>query len=225
METRYLGMESPKEIDTILQNERQRRAFLTNRAELEDLLMVYEPTEAFSIHSQRDMKSARDPKSFRSYLEKSGAPIIETDRGGGMFWHGPGQVCLAPLVDLERIRFNLTDYSDILEETCIKTLEYFGVNVLRNHYMPGSQGAWVQDAKGVKKKIAFFGYSFSRGMAIHGCAINVCPDLYPFSLIDPCNLPGVEVTSMETVLFRKLSVEEVGKIAAEIFIKLFYMVR
>lgn len=224
MKIHRLARADPKEVDLFLQSERERRFFSSERQKLDDLLLVYEPTEAFSIHRETDIKSVRKETEddFWAYAVEKAVPIIKTKRGGGMIWHGPGQVCLAPLVDLERIRLNITNYSNILEETCIETLNYFGVSALRNHFMAGSQGAWVEERDGIKRKLAFFGWSDARGIAIHGCAINVSPDLYPFSLIDPCNLRSAEVSSMERFLLNKLNAEEVGKTAAEIFIKLLY---
>lgn len=224
MEIYRLGRTDPKAIDLSLRRERERRILSSEHEKLNDLLFIYEPTEAFSINRKKDMESVRKAtkSDFRHYITEKNIPVITAKRGGGMIWHGPGQVCLAPLLNLERLKINGPDYTCILERTCIEVLRYFNIAAITNHYIAGAQGAWVKGKDQVKRKIAFLGWSYRKGMAIHGCAFNVCPDLYPFSLIDPCNLRGVEVTSMERVLSKHPTIEEVGKTASEIFIDLVY---
>jgi lipoate-protein ligase B len=173
---------------------------------------------------EKDMASVRKAteSEFRSYIAEKSISVIKTKRGGGMIWHGPGQICLAPLINLERLKINGPDYTCILERTCIEVLCHFNIAAVTNRYIAGAQGAWVKGKDQVKRKIAFLGWSCVRGMAIHGCAINVCPDLYPFYLIDPCNLRGIEATSMERELSQYPTIEKVGKAASEIFINLLY---
>ena len=224
MEIYRLGRTDPEAIDLSLRRERERRFLSSERKKLDDLLFIYEPTESFSINRDRDMESVRKAteNEFRHYIAEKDIPIIKTKRGGGMIWHGPGQVCLAPLINLERMKINGPDYTCVLEHACIEVLRHFNIAAVTNRYIAGAQGAWLEGKDQVKRKIAFLGWSCARSMAIHGCAINVCPDLYPFSLIDPCNLKGVEVTSMDRNLLKHPTIEEVGKIASEIFIDLLY---
>ena len=224
MEIYWLGRTDPETIDLSLRRERERRFFSSGCNKLNDLLFIYEPTESFSINMEKDIRSVRKATEdeFWHYIAQKSIPIIKTKRGGGIIWHGLGQVCLAPLVDLERLKLNGSDYTCILERTCIETLNHFNIIAVTNRYIAGARGAWVEEKDQVKRKIAFLGWSCVRGMAIHGCAINVCPDLYPFSLIDPCNLQGVEVTSMDKKISPCPTTEEVGKAASEIFVDLLY---
>jgi lipoate-protein ligase B len=224
MQIYRLGRTDPKAIDLSLQRERERRFLSSERKKSDDLLFIYEPTEAFSVNREKDMESVRKAteSEFRHYITEKSIPIIKTKRGGGMIWHGPGQICLAPLIDLEKLEINGPDYTCILERACIEVLRHFNIAAATNRYIVGAQGAWVKGKDQVNRKIAFLGWSCGRGMAIHGCAINVCPDLYPFSLIDPCNLQGVEATSMEREISPYPTIEKVGELASEIFINLLY---
>lgn len=225
MKTCFIGRADPKAIDLFLHEERERRSFSPDREKMEDFIIAYEPTEAFSIpitRAQHSLKAVRGAteQNFRAYIETNKIPIVKTHRAGGMIWHGPGQICLAPIIDLQRLKLNLIPYCSLLEKTCIQTLAHFGICALQNHYMAGAQGAWVIEADGTKKKIAFYAAGVRNGIVIHGCMINVSPNLYPISLIDPCNLPGVEVTSMEEVLGKAPDIQDVAQIFMETFVQL-----
>lgn len=222
MEILYWGRTSPKKVDEYLQRERERRVYSAETHK--EFIIVYEPTEALSIQRDANLQGIRKEteREFQEYMKRNNVPIITTKRGGGIIWHGPGQVCLAPLVNVKHRCISASTYSKVLEESCVKTLEHFGVKAIRNHYHKGSQGAWVVDKEGTKKKIAFFGWSESRGIAIHGCAINVSCDLTPFFFIDPCNLPGVQATSIKEILGGAPSIDEVADVLVKIFIKVLY---
>lgn len=215
MIVRNLGTASMESINEFLRREQIRRSHSPTRTRDPDMVFVFEPKEAFALGSSPDddLAAIRDPNVFWSYVARCNVPVIGTDRGGGMIWHGPGQVVLAPIVDLERARINLFNtYITYLEEICIRTLRDFGVAALRNHIARGAQGAWTRDPEtDTLEKIAFLGCHDSAGIVIHGCAINVAPDLYPFSLINPCNLTGVNATSMERVTGRRFRAEDVAQ--------------
>ncbi len=214
---------NPAYIDQFLVRERERRVLAPERQIIDDFAILYEPNEAFSIVRDKDLASIRKEteQEFKTYVTWRNIPIIKMHRGGGMMWHGPGQVILAPLVDIRRLHFDTSTYSSVLERTCLLTLRKFNIEGRLHHYRPGAQGIWVEDKEhgSELRKIAFFGWNESRGIAIHGCAINIFPDLRPFSFIDPCNLPGVKVTSMEKVLGRTPSVSDVARVLAETFEK------
>lgn len=203
MRIENLGAASMEDVDAHLFCLQVKRGRSPTRMTDEDCAYVFEPYEAFSVARGDDFSAIRSPEKFWSYVNARKVPVIMTHRGGGMIWHGPGQAVLAPIVDLERARINLfSQYTLYLEETLIRTLEDFGVQGFRHpSWQGGRQGVWVKDrAGGAYKKIAFLGFRDSRGIVIHGCALNVSPNLYPFSLIDPCNLKGVAATSMKEVL-------------------------
>jgi lipoyl(octanoyl) transferase len=129
-------------------------------------------------------------------------PVLKTDRGGDITYHGPGQVVLYTLVDLARRSINVKRFVWLLEQSVIDLLDG------RGERKPGAPGVYVDGAK-----IAALGIRVVRGRAYHGLALNVDMDLSPFSLIDPCGFPGLRVTQM------KAPVRETGERLAELVIK------
>jgi len=120
------------------------------------------------------------------FAKGSGIPLVRTDRGGQITYHGPGQAIVYTLVDLERRRLTVRAMVALIEEAAIDTLARLGVKAERR---PGAPGAYVEGAK-----IAALGLRVRRGCCYHGVALNVDMDLAPFSDIDPCGYPGLAVT-------------------------------
>ena len=135
-------------------------------------------------------------------LERRGIEVVETDRGGQVTYHGPGQLVVYPVVDLKGWGGPL-QYVRTLERVIIGALGDFGVGAGVN---PGLTGVWVGGAK-----IGAIGVKISRGVAHHGFAINVNPDLRYFEDIVPCGIEGLEVTSVERLLGRQVRMAEVGE--------------
>jgi len=125
-------------------------------------------------------------------------PVLKTDRGGDITYHGPGQVVLYTLVDLARRSIKVKRFVWLLEQAVIDLL---GPRADRK---PGAPGVYVGGAK-----IAALGIRVVRGRAYHGLALNVDMDLSPFAVIDPCGYPGLRVTQMRDLWF-DLSVAEAG---------------
>jgi len=113
----------------------------------------------------------------------NGIPVVQSDRGGEITYHGPGQVVLYALVDLGRREIKVKHFVWLLEEALI---ELVGSRAERR---PGAPGVYVDGAK-----VAALGIRVARGRAYHGMALNVDMDLTPFSAIDPCGYPGLAVT-------------------------------
>jgi lipoyl(octanoyl) transferase len=137
-------------------------------------------------------------------LARLGVEVAETDRGGDITCHGPGQLVAYPIVDLERLRFGIHEYLRRLEEAVIATLAAFGVAGRRD---PGATGVWVGgeavgETEGHRggRKICAMGVRVSRWVTMHGLALNVAPDLSHFGLIVPCGLAGRPVTSLAAEL-------------------------
>jgi lipoyl(octanoyl) transferase len=140
-------------------------------------------------------------------------PLIATNRGGQVTYHGPGQVVAYPLVDLKRRGYFVKEYVYRLEEAVIRTLADFGVT---GHRVAGAPGIYVRLAdpfshaalagplpagdpfKGLGK-IAALGIKVSRHCAFHGVALNVAMDLSPFRRIDPCGYAGLETVDLSTI--------------------------
>ena len=114
-----------------------------------------------------------------------GIPVVASDRGGEITYHGPGQAVLYTLVDLARRRITVKRFVWLLEQAVI---DLVGVRAERR---PGAPGVYVGGAK-----LAALGIRVKRGRAYHGLAINVDMDLAPFAAIDPCGYPGLAVTQL-----------------------------
>jgi lipoyl(octanoyl) transferase len=134
----------------------------------------------------------------RDALAARGVELCETDRGGDVTYHGPGQLVCYPIVDLNRLGLNLHGYMRALEEAVIGTLARFGIAGERD---PGATGVWVRDpTTGETAKICAMGVRIRRWVTMHGLAVNVDPEMGHFDLVVPCGLAGRGVTSMRRVL-------------------------
>jgi len=130
-------------------------------------------------------------------------PVIRSDRGGDITYHGPGQVVLYALVDLARRGIKVKRWVWLLEQAAI---DLVGRGAERK---PGAPGVYVDGAK-----IAALGIRVVRGRAYHGLSLNVDMDLSPFNAIDPCGYPGLKVTQLKD-LGISWTVEQAGERLAE----------
>jgi lipoyl(octanoyl) transferase len=130
---------------------------------------------------------------------QNGIPLVRSDRGGEITYHGPGQIVLYALIDLARRGIKVKRFVWLLEQAVIDLLDG------RGERKPGAPGVYVGGAK-----IAALGIRVSRGRAYHGLALNVDMDLSPFAAIDPCGFPGLAVTQMKDLKLKepKESVEK-----------------
>ncbi|NBX25708.1 MAG: lipoyl(octanoyl) transferase LipB [Planctomycetes bacterium] len=129
-------------------------------------------------------------------LADLGVQRVETDRGGDVTWHGPGQLVAYPILDLQRLDLRIHGYMRLLEQVVLDTLQRFGLEGRRDET---ATGVWVGD-QGPDRKIAAMGVRVSRWATLHGLALNVDPDLRMFDLIVPCGLTGRPVTSLRREL-------------------------
>jgi lipoyl(octanoyl) transferase len=121
-------------------------------------------------------------------LDPGAIPVVATDRGGQVTYHGPGQALVYPLLDLRRLGLGVKELVRRLEQAAIDTLAGHGIAAERRAGMPG---VYVAGAK-----IAAIGLRIARGCSYHGLALNVDADLAPFARIDPCGYPGLASTRM-----------------------------
>ncbi len=121
-------------------------------------------------------------------LREKGVEVHESDRGGDVTYHGPGQIVAYPIIDLREWKRDVGAFVRVIEQTLIDTLEEFGIQAFR---IPKLTGVWSDDAK-----IAAIGVHLSRWVSTHGWALNVTTDLRYFDYIVPCGL-AKPVTSME----------------------------
>jgi lipoyl(octanoyl) transferase len=175
-----------------------------------DTLVFTEHTPVFTLGARKGAE--KNVLWNAKALAKHGIEVVETNRGGDVTYHGPGQIVGYPIVSLEP-RKDLHEYLRVLEQTVINTLGCFGLATARR---AGQTGVWVG-----KRKIAAIGVAVRSWVAWHGFALNVDGDLGPFAGIIPCGLgPEVgEVTSLEKELGAEKmpSKEEIKKVLATEF--------
>jgi lipoate-protein ligase B len=140
-------------------------------------------------------------------LRQMGVESHETDRGGDITYHGPGQLVGYPILNLGGIRKDVVWYVRQLEEAMIRASADFGVSASR---CAGCTGIWVETAAG-EEKLGAIGVHISRWVTSHGFAYNVSTDLRYFELIVPCGIAGKKPTSLERLLGREVTVEEAGR--------------
>ncbi len=136
--------------------------------------------------------SRQDILASPERLRGLGIAVVETNRGGLVTYHGPGQQVGYPIADLRRLARDAPSYVSGLEETIIRALAEYGLAGFRD---PAARGVWTGQGK-----IAAIGVAVSRGITLHGFAVNLAPDLGHFGLIDPCGLGARGVTSAERLL-------------------------
>jgi lipoyl(octanoyl) transferase len=129
-------------------------------------------------------------------LAARGVELRETDRGGDVTWHGPGQVVAYAILDLPRFGLRVGSHMRLLEQVVIDTIGEHGLEGRRD---PGATGVWIGEGPAAAK-IAAMGVRVGRGVSMHGLALNVDCDLSHFGLIVPCGLAGRPVTSMAKAL-------------------------
>jgi lipoyl(octanoyl) transferase len=135
--------------------------------------------------------------------------FCETDRGGDITYHGPGQIVGYPLLDLAEHRRDVRWYVEQLEEVMMRTAADYGLAARR---IPSKHGTWIDSPgageKADEEKLAALGVHLSRWVTSHGFAFNVSTDLRFFDLIVPCGLAGKRATSLERALGRSVSMAE-----------------
>ena len=135
------------------------------------------------------------------FLEEAGVQVIQVERGGNITFHGPGQLVVYPIVDLQTAGIKVVDFVSGLEEVMLRTGENWGIAAERN---AANRGIWVGP-----HKMGSIGIAVRRGISFHGLALNVHTDLTPFSWIQPCGLQNVAMTTMQQETTRKLSLQQV----------------
>ena len=119
-------------------------------------------------------------------LSDVGIPVVKIDRGGQVTYHGPGQVVIYLLLDLQRLKIKVRELVTAIEQAIIDFLAEHGAAAGRR---PGAPGVYVGDAK-----IAALGLRIRNGCCYHGLSLNVDMDLHPFTAINPCGYAGLEIT-------------------------------
>ncbi len=139
-------------------------------------------------------------------VDPGGAPVIDVDRGGKITFHGPGQLVGYPIVTLPD-HVKVVDYVRRVEEALIATCRDLGVTTAR---IPGRSGVWLRaDERGPERKVAAIGIRVSRGVTMHGFAINCDVDMGWYDRFVPCGIADAGVTSLSRELDRDVTVHEI----------------
>lgn len=190
-----------------------------------DYLPTYEAMQAFTAErleaTEDELWLCEHPPVFTQglagkadhVLMPGNIPVVLTNRGGQVTYHGPGQVMAYPLIDLQRAGYFVKEYVYRLEEAVIRTLAHFGVT---GHRVAGAPGIYVRladpfDHSALRDpqpahdpfrglgKISALGIKVSRHKAYHGLALNVAMDLEPFTRINPCGYAGLKTVDLSTI--------------------------
>ncbi|MCK9311511.1 MAG: lipoyl(octanoyl) transferase LipB [Bacteroidales bacterium] len=152
-------------------------------------------------------------------LKDKGVAFFKTDRGGDITYHGPGQIVVYPILDLEHFNIGLRQYIYYIEEAVILFLLEFGV---KGERFKGATGVWIDTDVPVKtRKICAIGVKSSRFVTMHGLALNINTDLSYYSLINPCGFTDKGVTSLEKETDKQQDLEYCRKLLFKKILQVF----
>jgi lipoyl(octanoyl) transferase len=156
------------------------KAFTRNRtAETQDELWVLQHEPVFTLGQAGKNEHVLDPHNI---------PLVKTDRGGQVTYHGPGQLIIYFLLNVRRRAFGVRTLVDIIETSIVALLNSYGID---GQVRKGAPGVYVEE-----KKIAALGLRIRNGCSLHGLSLNIDMDLTPFQYINPCGYAGLEVTQL-----------------------------
>jgi|SRR5215469_3239481 len=171
---------------------------------IDDVLLFCEHPHVITLGRSANRKNLL---ASEHVLRQKGVELRETNRGGDITYHGPGQIVGYPILNLDRIRRDVHWYVRTLEEAMMRASAEFGVTAYR---IPGKTGIWIESPGGVpEEKLAAIGVHISRWISSHGFAYNVSTDLRYFDLIIPCGITDRKATSLEKLLNRGVSLSEI----------------
>ncbi|MBF0390044.1 MAG: lipoyl(octanoyl) transferase LipB [Desulfamplus sp.] len=169
-----------------------------------DVILILEHQPVFTLGKRGGRENLVVSEEF---LRSKNIEIIQTERGGNITYHGPGQLIFYPIVNIEKRKLGVSDFVCALEETMIRTSKDFSVNGVRD---AKNHGIWAKNSQtGVNAKLGSIGLSVKRGISFHGLALNVNLDLTPFSWINPCGMAGILMTSLENETKHNIAIKSV----------------
>lgn len=142
----------------------------------------------------------------KSVIERDNLDFYKINRGGDITYHGPGQIVVYPIIDLENFFTDIHKYLRLLEEAVILTLEELKIKAGR---VKGLTGVWINYNSNHPKKICAMGVKTSRWVTMHGLALNANTNLKYFKNIIPCGIEGKDVTSIEKEIGKKININKV----------------
>ena len=178
-------------LDTLQIQESLRNKVLKNNTD--NYLILVEHDHVYTLG-----KNANSNNILNSTCE-----IIQTQRGGDVTYHGPGQLVAYPIINLKKKKIGVKNYISMIEKLISNILIDYN---LEPQILKEETGVWVQD-----KKIASIGIHVTRGVTMHGLAINVNTDLSYFDNIISCGIQGVKMTSLDKELGKKIRINDIKK--------------
>ncbi len=173
-----------------------------------EAIIVTEHYPVYTIGKSGSMSNITNLEAAR----REGIEIVNIDRGGDVFYHGPGQLVVYPIISLEKHKLDVWSYVRLLEEAMIRTVGEFSIRASR---LKGYPGVWVG-----RKKIGAIGLKIDSGVTLHGLALNVNTNLRHFDYIVACGLHGMGVTSMEAELGHRVDMGRVRSVLLDKLLEL-----
>ena len=166
------------------------------------VILFLEHNSIYTLGKNADTSNVLPTKSLNM-------PVVKTDRGGDVTYHGPGQLVGYPIIDLKQYHRSITWFMRSLENVIIESLKHLGIYGVRKDGMPG---VWVDD-----EKICAMGVRISRWVTMHGFALNINPNMKYFDGMIPCGIQSYGVTSIYELIGNDCSQKEIVKIVKEKF--------
>lgn len=204
---------------SILDEKSQNRSLPNNEQQpTSNYLLFCEHPHVFTLGKSGDEKNLLVKKEN---LHTIGATYYHINRGGDITYHGPGQLVVYPILDLENFFTDIHKYMRLLEESVIQTLAEFNIRAGR---INGLTGVWIDFINETKaRKICALGVKTSRWVSLHGLAFNINTQLDYFNHIVPCGIDDKAVTSLEKELGRQQNVDQVKSVLKQKLAELFGM--
>lgn len=194
---RQLGLQPYQSVSLAMHNFTDRRTSNT-------------PDELWLVQHPRVFTQGQAGKA-EHILAAGDIPVIQSDRGGQVTYHGPGQQVMYIMIDLKRKKVGVRQLVTAIEQTVINTLAHFNIDAVTR---PNAPGVYVED-----KKICSLGLRIRQGCSFHGLALNIDMDLEPFNRINPCGYAGMEMTQVKQ-LATETQFEHVHPVLIQEFIQL-----
>lgn len=175
---RYLGLRDYAEVWDEMQRFTDSRTSITP-----DELWLLEHKPVFTLGLSGKREHLLNPGSI---------PVVQSDRGGQVTYHGPGQLIAYILFDLHRAGLGVRKLVELLQESVLELLRQHGV---AGHTLPQAPGVYVDN-----RKLAAVGLRIRHGRSLHGLSLNVDMDMEPFSHINPCGYPGLQITQLKDLV-------------------------
>ena len=171
-----------------------------------DIVLFLEHKPVFTLGRRGGIENLKVSEHF---LEKLNIPIIQAERGGDITFHGPGQLIVYPIVDLNKAKMPILEYINGLEKVMVRVANDWGIEAEQNTV---NRGIWVGN-----NKLGSIGISVQSDISFHGFALNVNTWLAPFDWINPCGLQNIRMTSMKQELSQKVPMRRVRESARHHF--------